>query len=120
MSQEIEQFETHMDRMDREAQQQRHALAIEQEKTKQKKIEAKKDSKETFLFFVGMVSVVAVILGIVAAIYFGTAGPSAEQQLRQEHIKMCFDNGGKWEPDKGDYRDDDFVAEHCNLPGDGE
>lgn len=120
MTQEMEQFETHMDRMDRLSQQQKHELALAQEKTKQVKVAAKKDTKEAFMFTIGAILVAAVLLGIVAAIFLGARGPGATENLRHEEITMCMDHGGKWEPDKGDYRDDDFVAEHCNLPGDGE
>lgn len=117
---EMEQFETHMDKMERLAQQQRHELALAQEKTKLAKVEAKKDTKETFLFALGIIAVVGVILGIVGAIYLGVSGPSSQEQLEREQITLCYDRNGEWEPDRGDEHDpDDFVAAHCDLSKDG-
>ena len=119
-TQEIEQFETHMDRMEREAQAQRAALAVEQEKTKQAKVAARSSRHEAIVYSLMVIAAAAVVLGILAAVFFGVRGPSAEQELRQEHIRMCFEKGGTWEPDSGDLRDDDFKAEHCDYPNDGD
>ena len=117
---ELEQFETHMDRMDRLSQQQSHELALAQEKTKQLKVEARKDSKETFLFALGILATVSVILGIIGAIYMGVSGPSSQEQLEREQITLCYNKNGEWEPARGDARDpDDFVAAHCDLTNDG-
>lgn len=120
MTQEMEQFETHMDKMERLAQQQRHELALAQEKTKLAKVEAKKDTKETFLLSFAILATVAVIIAIIGAIYLGTSGPSAKDQMQEKQITRCYDEGGEWEPDRGDDNDpDDFVAAHCDLSKDG-
>lgn len=119
-SQEIEQFETHMDKMDRLAMEHKHELALAQEKTKQVKIAARESRHEAILWAISIIAVVAVILGIVFAIYKGTAGPSSEQQLEDKQISRCYDEGGEWEPDRGDEQDpDDFVAAHCDMSKDG-
>lgn len=119
MSNEIEQFETHMDRMERERQAQEHALAVEQERTKQAKIAAKSDTKETFLFSFMSLAAAAVVLGIIAAIFFGVRGPSAEQQQRQEQIQMCYEQGKDWIPEQSTGEGGVvIVKEHCETSED--
>lgn len=115
-SQEIEQFETHMDRMERERQAQASNLAIEQERTKRAKIEARSSRHEAVVWVFACISAAAVVLGIIAAIFFGVDGPSAEQVQRQEHIEMCYERGGTWEPEQSTGADGVILIDaHCSL-----
>lgn len=119
MSQEIEQFETHMDRMDREAQQQRANLAVEQERTKRAKIEAKANRQESWQIFIIGFFVSAVVLGIAAAIFFGVRGPSAEQQQMQDRVMACYDQGKDWIPEQSTGADGVVIVEaHCETAED--
>ena len=101
MNGEMEAFETHLDRMEREAQAQAAALAVEKEKTKQLKVQARSDTKQTFVYVVCILAVVAIIAGIGFAIFKGTAGPSAKQQLEDKWRTQCVQAHGTWIPKVG-------------------
>lgn len=116
----LENFETHMDRMEREAQQQRAQLAIEVEKTKQIRSTNRGNWSEAIMVVGACFAVVVFLIGFIYTMWLINRGPSASETLRHQEITMCMDNGGKWEPNKGDVSEDEYVAEHCNLPGDGE
>jgi hypothetical protein len=119
MSQEIEQFETHMDRMERERQAQQAALLVEQERTKRAKIESKKNRQESWQLFVIGFFASAVVLGITAAIFFGVRGPSAEEQQKQEQIMACYDQGKDWVPEQSTGADGVVIVEaHCETSED--
>lgn len=120
-SQEIEQFETHMDKMDRLTTQHKHELALAQEETKRAKIAARANRNETIVYMFSILAAAAVVLGILAAIFFGVRGPSAEEMLRQEQIKMCTEAGKDWVPEQKTAEGGTIlVKEHCETGADNE
>lgn len=98
---EIEAFETHMDRMERERQAQDAALEIEKELTRRAKIKARTETKETITWIFGMIITAVVVLGAIFFIWKGTAGPNADQELEREARIECVQSGGTFIPNVG-------------------
>lgn len=98
MDAEMEAFETHMDRMEREKQAQDSQLAIEREKTKRAKIEARADTKEMITWVLGILIGCAALVATIFFIWQGTKGPSASQQLEDKWRTECIAHNGAWIP----------------------
>lgn len=99
---EIMDFESHMQRMEREAQQQAHDLAVEKERTKQRKLAARSETKEYLAWGALALLVVAVVAAIVVGIWYVTKGPDTDQQRRDEYRTECITNGGTFIPELGE------------------
>ena len=113
---EIQNFETHLDRMEREKQAQEATLRLEQERIKRAKLDQRFRNKDEFWIVSGLAVVLTFVLCLGYLIWLGVRGPNNDDIQRQQEIQMCYDHGGYWKPDKGDPRDDDFMAEHCVVP----
>ena len=116
MSSEIEAFETHMDRMERERQAQHAELEkvriTQEHQTKRAKLEARNATKETLTWIVLIIAVATVVLGIIFFIWKGTAGPSADQVLEDKWRSECLAASGTWIPDPEGYEN-----HMCLSPG---
>jgi hypothetical protein len=111
---ELQNFETHMDRMERERQQQEHELQLAKEKTRLAKVEARADTKEQATIWLSIIAGVGILLVIIWAIYTGVAGPSADQQMERESRTECISNGGTFIPNVGNGTKGSDI---CILPG---
>jgi hypothetical protein len=99
---ELTDFESHMDRMERERQAQQAALEVEKERTKQAKYSARGDTKEMLMFIVIALIAAAAIVGLVYIIWQASAGPSSKQQLEDKWRTDCNANHGTWIPGSSD------------------
>lgn len=99
MDAEMEAFETHLDRMEREKQAQDSQLALEKERTKRAKVDARADTKEMLTWILGTFLAVVMVLGLSYIIWQGNKGPSASEQLQDKWRTECIDHNGTWIPD---------------------
>lgn len=111
LSSEMQAFETHMDRMERVAEENRGKLAVAKQETKQARWEA---IGWGMAWLFGSMAVVAIVLGITYAIYKGTEGPSSQQKLDQDARMTCIKGHGTW---LGTGSDNTSVAGSCVMPG---
>lgn len=119
--QDYELPETHIERMDRLTMEHEQKLErerlIESGNTERARIKLRERRQETYQN-VGIAFVVGlVILGIVAAIYFGSTGGTGEAskaQIEQQRESRCLDSGGGWVPDDLIVAGDSGI---CVFPG---
>jgi len=126
MSAEIEAYETHLDRMDRERQAQEAELAktrlVQENETKRAKLAARESTKEMLIYIVGFLAAAAV-LATLALVFWTDFGENPEQQpkvtgeqVEQQREERCIDTGGGWLPAdtfSGSYPDQGM----CIYPG---
>lgn len=108
MSNELEEFAAHQNQLERDRQQQAHALEVERERTKQLKVQARKDTKETITWITLAALGVGLVLGFVYIIWQATAGPSAGQEFQDKWRHECIERGGTWVPN--DYEEKSICA----------
>lgn len=112
MSAEIEEFAAHQNQLERDRQQQAHALEVERELTKRAKVEARKDTKEMITYIIIGILAVGLVLGIGYMVWQGSAGPSEDQQFQDKWRSECLERGGTWIPN-----DTDNSKSICALGG---
>lgn len=113
--------ETHLEKMDRLEMEHNQRLEVESlkqsEQTKRVKYELRKARQDTWQVVAMTMGVAAVILAIIAAIYFHTSGPDSgpsDKQIEQQRETACIQGGGGWVP-KGLL--DQSAQGMCVFPG---
>lgn len=126
MTNEIEAYETHLDRMDRERQTQeaehKRIALVQENETKRAKLQARESTKEMLMYVGGFLCAAAVLITL-ALVFWTDLGENPQQQpkvteemVEQQREERCIDTGGGWLPAdtfSGSYPDSGM----CIYPG---
>lgn len=126
MSKEIEMFESHFERLDREKQaldaEYRKVALVEENETKRAKMKAREATKEMLIAVFGFIAAAAVLITL-CLVWFTDIGEDPQQSPKvseadreQAREEKCFENGGGWLPAET-FRSQYPEAGMCIYPG---